>query len=86
MEEKQPEAGIDPMVAGERLLRIDMIGPSYSGTLREMVREIKSIPENKGYVRDANQVDVRSMLEDLTIFSPFALVDGVAGFVGRRYR
>jgi hypothetical protein len=55
-------------------LRIDMIGPSYSGTLREMVREIKSIPENKGYVRDANQVDVRSMLEDLTIFSPWSTV------------
>ena len=53
-------------------VRIDMIGPSHSGTLREMLSEIGPIHDSKGKFKDANYVDVNGMLNGLTIYSPWS--------------
>ncbi|MHC4166847.1 MAG: hypothetical protein ACYSWQ_07815 [Planctomycetota bacterium] len=48
-------------------VRIDVIGPSYSGTLAAMIEEISSIDHNS-----VHSLDVRSMLDGLAIFSPWS--------------
>lgn len=48
-------------------VRIDVIGPSYSGTLAAMINELGSIDSN-----NTHPVNVNSMLKDLTIFSPWS--------------
>ena len=53
-------------------IRIDMIGPSHSGTLRTMLTETREIYMNEGQLADYNCVDINLMLKDLTIFSPWS--------------
>lgn len=53
-------------------VRIDMIGPSYSDTLQAMISEIKNINKNKDQPVDSDFVDVNSVLDGLTIFSPWS--------------
>ena len=51
-------------------IKVDLIGPSYSGTLREMLREIAEI-QNGSY--QPNHVNnVKSKLKNLGIFSPWS--------------
>ncbi|MCP4608369.1 MAG: hypothetical protein GY845_06610 [Planctomycetes bacterium] len=52
--------------------RVDMIGPSRSGTLRTMLSEAGKIDNNKDPVKNSNCVDVKSILDGLTIFSPWS--------------
>ncbi len=54
--------------ADSNRVRIDMIGPSHSGTLRTMLSEVEEICD----INDSNFVDVHRMLEGLTIFSPWS--------------
>lgn len=49
---------------------IDLIGPSHSGTLRTMLSETRDM--NEVQLADYNCVDVNSMLDGLTIFSPWS--------------
>ena len=49
-------------------VRIDLIGPSRSGTLQTMLSEIAKIED----CNDSNCVDVNSILGKLTIFSPWS--------------
>jgi hypothetical protein len=49
-------------------IKIDMIGPSHSGTLRTMLSEVEEIC----YIKESSFVDVKGMLEGLTIFSPWS--------------
>lgn len=53
-------------------VRIDMIGPSHSGTLRTMLSEVEDIYDSNDDVNGPNFVDVNGMLEGLTIFSPWS--------------
>ena len=53
-------------------IRIDMIGPSHSGTLRTMLSEIREIYMDEASLADNNCIDVNLMLKDLTIFSPWS--------------
>ena len=53
-------------------IRIDVIGPSHSGTLREMLSEIGPILDGRGLFNDSNYVDVNSILDGLKIFSPWS--------------
>jgi len=74
-------------------VQFDVIGPSYSGTLRTMIDEIEKVKNlrkqyanlkafdntdadqnNDTEYRDWRVVNVQSMLEGLTIFSPWATV------------
>ena len=56
--------------APQSCVRIDMIGPSHSGTLRTMLSETRDM--NDIQPADYKCVDVNSMLESLTIFSPWS--------------
>lgn len=60
-------------------VRFDVIGPSYSGTLRTMINEIDEIHELREQAANEEAghekkcvVDVELMLNDLTIFSPWS--------------
>ncbi|MHC4728541.1 MAG: hypothetical protein ACYS17_15070, partial [Planctomycetota bacterium] len=61
--------GHDPNDPNSRV-RIDMIGPSHSGTLRTMLSETRDL--KKAQSADDNCVDVNSKLKGLTIFSPWS--------------
>jgi hypothetical protein len=63
--------------ADSNKVRIDMIGPSHSGTLRTMLSETGPILDSKGKFNDHNYVDVNSMLDRLTIFSPWSTASPV---------
>jgi len=63
---------IDALHARSEGVRIDVIGPSHSGTLRNMLREVNPIQNSRGKVDDSNFVDVYSMLNGLTIYSPWS--------------
>ncbi len=54
-------------------IRIDMIGPSHSGTLRTMLNEVEEICD----INDSNFADVKSILDRLTIFSPWSTASPV---------
>lgn len=53
-------------------VRIDMIGPSHSGTLRTMLSEVEDIYDSNDEVGGSYFVDVNRMLKGLTIFSPWS--------------
>ena len=54
------------------VVRIDMIGPSHSGTLRTMLSEVEEIYDSNDDVNGPSFVDINGMLEGLTIFSPWS--------------
>lgn len=56
----------------DNIIEIDLIGPSHSGTLRAMLKEVAAIQSSNYEPEDTNTVDVKSKLEDLGIFSPWS--------------
>ena len=58
-------------------LKVSLIGPSYSGTLRAMIREIELFHSYKTQGEDFSFAYVNTILEGLTIFSPWSTTSPV---------